>query len=74
MTSLCVVAAPISSESPASVTPSISAIRPQSTSTFGAANRIRSNGSNDCPPVITLASSPPSASAATASSTEVGRT
>jgi len=50
----------------------LSAIRPRSMTTDGALRRIRRIGSNDCPPPRTLASSPCSARAASASATEVG--
>ena len=60
--------------SPSSRTPRSSATLVRSTTVSGAASRSRMTGISDCPPARILASSPPSASAWSASSTVDGRT
>ena len=74
MTSKYGVIAPTTMPSPSSRIPFSSAIPPRSTSNDGAASRSRSTGSRLCPPAMILASSPPSANAETASSTDPGLT
>ena len=69
-----VVIAPITSASPSSRTPRRLSIRPRSITISGALSRIRSTGRRLCPPAMIFASSPCSASAFSASSTEVGAT
>jgi len=71
-TTACGVIAPITIASPSSRTPRSESMRPRSMIISGALSRIRSTGSRLCPPAMIFASSPCSASAARASSTEVG--
>jgi len=72
-TSECVVIAPMTIASLSSRTPRSSATFVRSTTVSGAASRSRMTGISDCPPAMTLTSSPPSAMACNASSTVVGR-
>jgi hypothetical protein len=72
-TSLCRASAPIRTPSSVTVTASSSGSPLMSTSVDGAASRIESSGTSDCPPASTFAPES-AASALTASSSEAGRT
>ncbi len=72
-TSEWVVIAPMTIASPSSRTPRSSATRVRSTTVSGAASRSRMTGMSDCPPARILTSSPPEATACSASSIVLGR-
>ena len=69
-----VVSAPMDTVSLSTEIPTRSDARPTSTRTAGVANRSLMSGISDWPPASSLASSPCSASAATAASAESART
>ena len=74
MTSACVAIEPMTMASPSSVMSVKPGMRRRSTTFSGALSRIRRTGSRLWPPARTLASSPASARAERASSSESGAT